>query len=330
MEKILDFSKDVYKLNSYEIKKVPTHDCGRNIVYICRFNGEDKCVLRVSILGDKEEKDYLAEIEFVRYLAQNGASVVDVFPSVNNKYVEYIEYDEKVAYISLFEYAKGMLISDNNYRYREGAPLTEYFYNTGKTLGKIHELSKKFSPTYRRKKYFDKYNMEYINSLIPDTYATLKTAIYERLNIFQTLPVQEDCFGLVHFDFSDGNYHIDMETGNITIFDFDNCMYCWYMFDLANLWVHGVGWYQFENDITKRKIGMEQYFSTILEGYRSETDVSNKLINQLQLFIDMVLIEGIIDKFECCVREGECIDYEDIEDTANCLINKIDYVGFFE
>lgn len=241
MEKILDFSKDVYKLNSYEIKKVPTHDGGRNIVYICRLNGEDKYVLRVSILGDKEEKDYLAEIEFVRYLAQNGAPVADVFPSVNNKYLEYIEYGEKVAYISLFEYAKGMLISDNNYRYRDGAPLTEYFYNIGKTLGKIHELSKKFSPTYRRKKYFDKYNMEYINSLIPDTYATLKTAISERLNIFHTLRVQEDCFGLVHFDFSDGNYHIDMETGNITIFDFDNCMYCWYMFDLANLWIHGVG-----------------------------------------------------------------------------------------
>ena len=43
-----------------------------------------------------------------------------------------------------------------------------------------------------------------------------------------------------------------------------------------------------------------------------------------------VLIEGTIDEFECCVREGECVDYEDIEDAANCLINKIDYVDFFE
>lgn len=46
--------------------------------------------------------------------------VADVFPSVNNKYVECIECDGKVIYISLFAYAKGMLISDNGYRYREG------------------------------------------------------------------------------------------------------------------------------------------------------------------------------------------------------------------
>ncbi len=328
MKKVLDFLKDVYNLNSYEIKQVPGHDGGRNIVYICSQNGENKYILRVSILGDKEEKDYLAEMEFVHYLAQNEAPVADVIPSVNNKYVECIEWDGKVIYISLFTYAKGMLISDNGYRYREGAPLTEYFYNTGKTLGKIHKLSKKFSPTYCRGNYFDKYNMEYINSLIPDTYATLKEAVFERLEVFHTLPIHEDCFGLVHFDFSDGNYHINMGTGEQTVFDFDNCMYCWYMFDLANLWTHGVGWYQFETDVVKRMERMEQYFATILKGYRSETEVSDELLNQLQLFIDMVLIENIVDEFECCAREGKDVDYEDIENAAECLIKKIAYAGF--
>ena len=159
MDKILDFLKRVYNLNSYETEQVSGHDGGRNIVYICSQNGENKYILRVSILGDKREKDYLAETEFVHYLAQNGAPVADVVPSVNNKYVECMEWDGKEVYISLFEYAKGMLISDNGYRYREGAPLTEYFYNTGKTLGKIHRLSKSFAPTYRRGNYFDKYNM---------------------------------------------------------------------------------------------------------------------------------------------------------------------------
>lgn len=69
----------------------------------------------------------------------------------------------------------------------------------------------------KRQDYFEKYNMEYINALISEEY------------------------GLVHFDFSDGNNHIDMGNGNITVFDFDNCMYCWYIFDLANLWTHGEG-----------------------------------------------------------------------------------------
>ena len=106
MNKVIDFSKDVYNLDSYEFKQVAGHDGGRSIVFVCSRNGENKYVLRVSILGDREEKEYLAETEFVHYLAQNGAPVADVFPSVNNNYVERMECDGNVIHISLFGYAK--------------------------------------------------------------------------------------------------------------------------------------------------------------------------------------------------------------------------------
>ena len=220
-----------------------------------------------------------------------------------------------------------MLLCDNGYRYREGVPLEDYFFNTGKTLGKIHELSKRFVLTnnYRRPDYFDKYNMEYINRLIPDVsekYVELKKAIAVRLEKFRQLPTDTQNYGLVHFDFSDGNYHIDMSNGDITVFDFDNCMYCWYMFDLANLYLHGEGWFRFENDPARRDAGMQFYFETILKGYKTETSISDELVNQLPLFIDMVLIENIVDEFECAAREGEEVDIEDIEEAANHLINK--------
>ena len=169
--------------------------------------------------------------------------------------------------------------------------------------------------------------MEYIDSLIPDDYSALKSAISRRLDAFNALPTDESSFGLVHFDFSDGNYHVDMSTGAITVFDFDNCMYCWYMFDLANLWTHGVGWCRNERDGEKRMDYMRHYFDTILQGYLSETDVNEEMLRNLPLFIDMVLIENIVDEFECCVREGEQLDYEDIEDAAACLINDIPYAG---
>lgn len=218
--------------------------------------------------------------------------------------------------------------SDNGYRYREGAPLDEYFYNTGKTLGTIHRLSKVYKPLNKRTEFFDKYNQEYIEELIPDEYKDLKIAIGERLEDFYKLPVDESVYGLVHFDFSDGNYHIDMDTGDITVFDFDNCMYCWYMFDLANLWINGTGWFQNEPDPRKRMDGMKGYFDTVLAGYRSETDISDEEVSKLQLFIDMVLIENIVDEFEWSAREGKELDPEDIEDAAECLIRHIAYAGF--
>ena len=327
MSNVLEKAKTLYELKNYEFCQVAGHDGGRNCVFVCSKDGENKYVLRISELGDRTEEEYLAETEFVHYLAENGAPVADVIPSVNGKLVEYVEVDGVKNYVSLFAYAKGMLICDNGYRYREGAPLEEYFYNTGKVLGTIHRLSQEYNPVHRRQAYFDKYNMEYMNQLIPDTYAELKTAIGKRLEVFRQFPADKECFGLVHFDFSDGNYHIDMNTGDITAFDFDNCINCWYMFDLANLWTHGVGWCQFEEDPEKRMTFMRHYFDAILQGYRSEINVSDELLEQLPLFIDMVLIENIVDEFECCVREDEELDYEDIEDAAECLIREIPYAG---
>ena len=366
MNSILDKAVKLYNLEGFEFNQVAGHDGGRNLVYVCSENEAKEYVLRISALGDRSEEEYLAETEFVHFLAENNASVADVIPSKNGKLVETFkknettdikgdnsennqtkklsleqpdaeklgnnqsdrEEDLNICYISLFKYAKGILLWENGYRYREGAPLSELFYNMGKTIGRIHRLSKSFKPTYRRPEYFDKYNMEYIGKVIPDDYSELKKAISTRLEEFRNLPMDKDAYGLVHFDFSDGNYHVDMSNGNITTFDFDNCINCWYMFDLAHLWTHGVGWCQFEPDGEKRLEYMKnEYFAKILEGYRSETDVPKELLDKLTLFIDMVLIEGVVDEFECAAREGEKVDPEDIDDYVKCLVEDIPYAG---
>ena len=333
MIKMIEQAVKLFSLQDYEFHKIEGHEGGRNRIFVCSKDGEKRFVLRVSVTGDRTEKEYLAETEFVHYLAQNGAPVVDVIPSVNGKLVEVVEDDEVCSgsptpvFISLFAYAKGMLLCDNGYRYREGTPLEEYFFNIGKTLGKIHALAKRYVPSerHRRPDYFEKYNMEYINKLIPDTpavYKDLKNAISIRLENFCSLPTNTQSYGLVHFDFSDGNYHIDMSTGDITVFDFDNCIYCWYMFDLANLYLHDEGWARNISDPKERQAYMQHYFDTILLGYKSETPIDNTLLNQLPLFIDMVLSENIVDEFECAVREGEEVDFEDIEEAAKCLMKK--------
>ena len=78
----------LYALEGYELRPVPGHEGGRNLVYICSRNGEKKYVLRISALEDRREEEYLAETEFIRYLARNGAPVADVVPSVHGNLVE--------------------------------------------------------------------------------------------------------------------------------------------------------------------------------------------------------------------------------------------------
>ena len=327
MTGILEQTQNLYALEDCTFTTIPSHEGGRNRIVIVSQNGEKRYVLRISALGDRSENKYLAETEFVRFLAENGAPVADVIPSVQGSLVETIKADGKTIYVSLFAYAKGMLMADNGYRYRKGTPLSEYFYNTGKALGAIHRLSKMYASVHRRPDYFDKYNMEYLSPLIPDEYGELKTAIAKRLDAFRALPKDKGCYGLVHFDFSDGNYHIDMDTGAITVFDFDNCMNCWYMFDLANLWIHNEGWTRQETDPGKRFALMRQCFDLQLQGYKTETDLPKEMLEKLPLFIDMVLIENIVDELECCAREGDEPDWEDVEDAAECLIRGTPYAG---
>ena len=327
MKQILEQAKKLYSLEDCTFTPLYGHEGGRNQIVTVSRNGDKQYVLRISALEDRSENDYLAETEYVRFLAENGAPVADVIRSVQDRLVERMNADGKTVYVSLFAYAKGMLIADNGYRYREGAPLDEYFYNTGKALGTIHRLSKAYVPVRHRPDYFDKYNMEYLDRLIPDEYGGLKTAAAKRLEAFRALPKDKSCFGLVHFDFSDGNWHIDMNTGAVTVFDFDNCMYCWYMFDLANLWIHNEGWTRQETDPGRRFALMRQCFGLQLQGYKSETDLPEEMLERLPLFIDMVLIENIVDELECCAREGETPDWEDIEDAAECLIHGIPYAG---
>lgn len=222
------------------------------------------------------------------------------------------------------------MLVENNYRYREGAPITEYYYNCGKVLGKLHQLSKEYGPVHCRYSFFDKYNTEYIDNLIPDSFHLLKEKLAELIKTLEELNKDWESFGMTHFDYNDGNYSIDFETGQITVYDFDNSCYCWYMFDLAGLWTHGVGWTQFEPDAGKRKKFMEEYFETVLAGYRSETGIENSMLDKLPLFIQVCLMEGIVDAFEVMRNndeEPECD--EDLSYRIKCMEDDIPYMGFF-
>lgn len=233
-------------------------------------------------------------------------------------------------YVSMFEYARGDLLVDHHYQYRDGVPLEEYFYNCGKTLGRMHELSKKYRPHTARYDFFDRYCPELIGRLVPDTLPELKDRLNRLLAELTEMERTLENYGMVHFDYSDGNYHIDYENGDITVFDFDNCCTCWYMYDLANLWTHGVGWVLLEPDAERRKAFMDKYFTTIVDGYRSETDLPDAMLEKLPVFVQAVLMENILDEFETQQSEGE---YQEIDGEMEwrmwCMLEDIPFFGFF-
>lgn len=327
---LLPAATELYCLEGYQIKPIASHDGGRNVIYTCEKTNELPRILRISYLNDRAREDILAELEFVRYLHEGGASVADVISARDGKLLEEVEYNNQTFFVCLFEKATGMQLAENHYQYRDGVPITEYFYDCGKTLGKIHQLSKEYQPISRRYHFSDKFNMPYIDELLPDSLSALKEKISEIFDALAKIGRDRDVYGMIHFDYSDGNYHINFDNGQITVYDFDNSCFGWYMYDLAGLWTHGTGWVMFEEDADKRKQFMDEYFDTVLRGYRSETDLKDSMLELLPLFIQVNLIENIVDAFEVKRHTGEDeLDESELQYLSRCLIDDIPYKGFF-
>ncbi len=309
---------------------INAHEGGRNLVYACQAEGREAAILRIAFLPDRSRADILAEAEYVRYLHDHGGSVANVLSSVNGNLTEEITHDNHTYHVCLFEKVKGKRFIENNYRYRDGVPIAEYYYNCGKTIGKLHQLSKQYTPACRRYSFLEKYNAEYIREIIPDSLPVLKRKLVQLIETLSELDKGRDTYGMIHFDYNDGNYSIDFDTGRITVYDFDNSCFCWYMFDLASIWKSGVGWIRFEPDVEKRKQFMDDYFNLVIEGYKSETAIDDSALEQLPLFIQAAYMENIIDAFEVARNNGEEVEYDErLMYLVKCAEEEIPYMGFY-
>lgn len=329
-EYLLATISKLYGLEEYRIRLISPHEGGRNIVYICEKEGSKTKILRISYLNDRHLEDYLGELEYIKYLFNHGGSVSNVISSLNRNIVEKIPFNNNTFFISLFEKAKGKRLVENNYKYREGVEITEYYYNCGKVLGKLHQLSKEYTPVHSRYNFFDKYDENYIDELIPDTLPLLKTKLKELIKTLKKFNRSRDNFGMIHFDYNDGNYSIDFDNGQITVYDFDNSCFGYYMYDLADLWTQGVGWIQFDPDPKKRRKFMKDYFTIILDGYRSETELDDNMLNKLPVFINATIMENIVDRYEGMKNnENDPVCDGELMYLIKCLEDDIPYKGFF-
>ena len=248
MKQVIEYLKFIYDLYDYDLVKIDNYNGENKILYICKKNNINRYLLRISFSKNRIEEDFYAETEFVHYLFINGAKVLDVIPSVRNKFVESVKWKNDIVYVSLFDMLNQILMIDNNIKKINAYDIA---LKLGNTIGRIHEVSKTINPTYQCVSYFDIYNKEYIEKLIPDAYKTLKIAVIKRLEEIEKLPVSNSVFGLIHFNLCESNYSINYNN-EINIFNFDHCMYGWYMFDLATLWIQGINLYVFEKDYFKR------------------------------------------------------------------------------
>lgn len=247
---------------------------GGSANYVCSFSesGETR-YLRLTSSCHRTKEQIEAELDFIAYLYRHGINVMLPVASVAGRLIEEIHSMHGLLFVCAFEEAKG-----ERFRYDSSNFNKEHFRLRGKTLGQIHALSKNYIPSGNFHRFaWDEDNLllnvaEFLpksEKIVWREYDVLK----ERMRGY---PKSSQTYGLIHGDFGESNYRYQ-ET-RLNIFDFDDCCYHWFTYDLA-ISIYPHGW---------RKEGL-QLLDWLLEGY-SENMPLNVTLTDVTMFCQWRLL----------------------------------------
>jgi Ser/Thr protein kinase RdoA (MazF antagonist) len=226
----------------------------------------------------RRSKDYiLGELEFVRFLAENGVSVAAPIPSKKGNLVETIPLEDGYFLVYAFQKAEGGEPDKNQLN-------ADFYQKWGRLTGQVHALAKEFQPShpsFKRQEWHEEEVLDY-EKYVPDSQVKIqqkKRQLFERLF---SLPKTTDDFGLTHNDIHCGN--IRLSEGELTLFDFDDCTYHWFVNDIA-IAVHSVlpGYDQ------EAQFGMitDQFLGHFMKGYKQENQLDPNWLTRLPDFLKL-------------------------------------------
>lgn len=270
---------NVFDINTSDIK---TNEIGNstNLIYDIE-NKNKKYILRISKQTYEYLPQYEAEIDYLNYLFTKGINVSEVIPSINNKLVEVIVYNNEHYFISLFTKANGHHPQiDNLDEWNE-----ELFYQWGKTMGKIHFVTKDYKyPTHevKRKQWNEDIYFKETYDLSKSDYelAEIWTKI---VNEIDELPKDKNSYGIIHNDFHQYNFFIYND--KITVFDFDDCLYSWYICDIAIAIYHSLQTISVTNKNERESFEIK-FIENFIKGYLSENYISKEWLKKIPLFLE--------------------------------------------
>jgi Ser/Thr protein kinase RdoA (MazF antagonist) len=167
-----------------------------------------------------------------------------------------------------------------------------------------------------------------VQSIVSTKLTVVREKICKHIDAIEKLPRDRNAYGLIHGDFNDGNFTVDYTNGDITVFDFDDACYFWFVYELASAWEGGVGRIMFR-PLNERKAFMDHYFKQVMEGYNQENVLTDAWLERIPLFLKLIQIEEFL-------YFAQYIDSDDPEIQAGlnykikCIEDDIPYLGFFD
>ena len=260
-----------------------------NAVYEFEQDGE-KFVIRIGEL-EFDSKTTNGMIEWLLYLQTKGAAVPKLVKSIQNNPVEYIQTDDRIYSVDVTHRILGENARTRVIEYQDLSWARAF----GQAVGKIHKLAEVSAPesVVRVRPHWNQIGNDFIPPVqLSVEEVGIKRRRTEILNLIKDLPKTADVYGLVHLDLHLGNILVHKESSSITMLDFDDVSFGWFMMDLVapitDIWVCHSG----QN---KAEI-VNTYLTEVLTGYQLETQLSLDQKAQIPLFLDLLEI-GLYTRF---------------------------------
>ncbi|MFT4415922.1 phosphotransferase enzyme family protein [Fredinandcohnia humi] len=290
-------------LGSWEYDKgsIFFYRASANVVCVFKTNGEIR-FLRFIPINEKDENALQAEIDILLSLRDTDLRTAQPVQSLHGTYIEVVRTALGSFYAVVFEGAKGSHLDFEKLD-------EDHYFMWGKTLGKLHRNSKMLP---REKIETRKSWMEHLQQVQKSLPMTEVEALQECRRIeawaFQ-LPITEENFGLIHYDFELDNLCWNEE--DVTIIDFDDCTLHWYVADIA---------YALRSLFEENYDPTNLFFQEFMKGYESESKIDHSLLQQLPWFYRLhrlVMFARLLESVDVNEAQGH-------PDWLNGLTRKLD------
>ncbi|UCD95449.1 MAG: phosphotransferase [Candidatus Zixiibacteriota bacterium] len=282
-----DFSKDrLRKLGGFE-----------SMVY--EFDRDGKTyVLKANHSLHRTEAQIYGELYWLNYLLDNGVSVCRPVAAHSGKLVEVVELDGSCFMLYAFEKATGRWMRESDWK-------PELYRKWGAVLGRVHALAKRYKPpgdSFKRFEWHEDVSLDLVD-MLPESDHTIKMKFDEHLKRLRALPTDENAYGLIHCDMHHSNFLL--RDGQITVLDFDDCLYSWFVNDIAIPLFYALR----EPFIGPgNKDFVRLFMSHLLSGYNNENRIDPVWLRHIPDFLklrefDLYMIittEGIADSDRWC------------------------------
>ena len=274
-ESMLEGAKTLYDMDEGSLKLLGGFE---SFVYEYTKH-QQSYILKVTHSSHRTKDQIDSEFDFVNYLFLNGGRVSKPTLTRHGNYTHRIPLDEGYFTLSSTEKAVGNRPTDilNN---------PDLIDQYGQTIGGFHHITMGYQPSFNIDRRFTWYEDPLIvdcKKYLDESDLFVYDALISVMNQIKQIPMTSSNYGLIHTDIHRSNFLVD-EENKLTVFDFDDSAYFYFMSDIAIAIFYTVFFHPNRQNVSK------DFIVNLMKGYMKKHTITKSDFMTLDLFFRLRMI----------------------------------------